>query len=104
VEENESVEQCAIRETAEETGITLREKDLMRSYTVYNGDGVYFIVDGNNLTYDLERMTSTDEITGINWLCLRCLDRYMRMNEMLVNSHFRALIPVIRRELYGLES
>lgn len=104
VEENESLEHCAIRETAEETGILLHEKDLMRSYSVYNGDGVYFIVDGNNLSYDLEKMTSTEEITGINWMCLRCLERYMRINEILVNSHFRALLPTIRRELYELES
>jgi len=104
VEENETMEQCAIRETSEETGISLRETDLLRSYTVYNGDGVYFIVNGNDLSYNLERMTSTEEITGINWLCLRCLDRYMRVNEIIVNSHFRALIPIIRRELYELES
>jgi 8-oxo-dGTP pyrophosphatase MutT (NUDIX family) len=104
VEENESLEECAIRETQEETGIELRTQDLLRSFSIYNGDGVYFLVDGSNLEYDLENLTSKNEITGITWICLSCLEQFTRTQDMLINSHLRALLPTIRKELYMLES
>jgi|694.fasta_scaffold143430_4 8-oxo-dGTP pyrophosphatase MutT (NUDIX family) len=100
IEENETIEQCAIRETFEETGITLTSKDLRRSYTVYNGDGIYFIVDGTDKEFDTNQLNSNNqEITGINWICLQCLERMIQTREMAINSHLRALIPVINKEL-----
>jgi len=104
VEEEESLEQCAIRETLEETGISLREQDLLRSFSIFNGDGIYFLVNGSNLDYDLENLTSVQEITGITWICMHCLEQYTRTNVMMINSHLRVLLPTIRKELCMPES
>lgn len=99
VENSESVEACAIRETYEETGIQLHEHDLLHSHTVYNGDGVYFVVDATRLAYRTDLIQSTDEITGIGWFCMDCIQEYVTEEVMLINSHLRLLLPVIRREL-----
>jgi hypothetical protein len=99
IEENETIEECAIRETLEETGITLNQKELKRSYTVFNGDGIYYIVDGTDKNFDTNQIISSGEITGINWICMRCLEYMVQMKEMTINSHLRALLPVIHREL-----
>ena len=100
IEDNETIEQCAIRETFEETGIILTPTDLKRSYTVYNGDGVYFIVDGTDKDFDIKQLNSSNqEITGINWICMRCLERMIQTREITVNSHLRTLIPIINKEL-----
>lgn len=99
VEENETLEQCALRETLEETGIQLTPADLGQSFSVYNGDGVYFVVRGDHWQYNLERLSSKDEITGIAWFCLGCLHHYMTNEHLLINSHFRALLPVIDQVL-----
>lgn len=99
MEENETIEECAIRETREETGIILTTHDLQRSYTVYNGDGVYYIVDGTNKHFSLDKMSDSNEITGINWICMKCLEHMIQNKEMTINSHLRALIPIINKEL-----
>lgn len=104
VEENESVIECAIRETLEETGIRLDGSQLERSYSVFRGDGEYFIVNGNDLRFDPKQITSTEEITGIGWVCLKCLTKWVTEKQMIINSHFRVLLPIIEKELYAPES
>lgn len=104
MEEGETPEQCAIRETLEETGIELGTEQLLRSYSVFQGDGIYFIVNGNALAYNLWQITSKEEITGITWICLPCLQHFIGQKEMLINSHFRTLLPIIEKELCKPES
>ena len=104
VEEYETNVECALRETHEETGIILKATDLGRAHSVFNGDGVYYIVNGDQFIVDPDQITSKEEITGIAWICLDCLNHYMEKENLLINSHFRALLPIIRQELYALES
>lgn len=99
VEENESLTDCAIRETYEETGITLRENDFLRKYNIFNGDGVYFVVDGSNIQFDETKINDTCEITGICWMCPTCIRTYVKDNTMTINSHLRILLPLIAKEL-----
>jgi 8-oxo-dGTP pyrophosphatase MutT (NUDIX family) len=100
LEENETIEQCAIRETLEETGIHLKPTDLKRTYTVFNGDGVYYVVDGTRLNFDTNQIHNhSGEITGINWICMRCLHMFVQSKQITINSHLRALLPVIYKEL-----
>lgn len=100
IEENETIEDCAIRETLEETGIQLKQTDLKRSYTVFNGDGVYYVVDGTQLNFDANQINNhSGEITGINWICMRCLNSLIQSKQIAINSHLRALLPAICREL-----
>jgi 8-oxo-dGTP pyrophosphatase MutT (NUDIX family) len=102
LEENETIEQCAIRETLEETGIRLKPTDLRRTYTVFNGDGVYYVVDGTKLNFDTNQIhNNSGEITGINWICMRCLTAFVQSKQISINSHLRALLPVIYKELSG---
>jgi 8-oxo-dGTP pyrophosphatase MutT (NUDIX family) len=76
-EENETSIECAIRETYEETGIQLSKDDLLKCYSIYNGDGLYYIVDGTNLKYDTTKINNKEEITGICWLCTRCIKTFI---------------------------
>ena len=98
-EDNETLIECAIRETLEETGIFLKKEDLIRCYSVYNGDGIYYLVDGSTVSYDISKINNKDEITGICWLCLDCLRHYQKDDTISLNSHLKILIPIIETEL-----
>jgi 8-oxo-dGTP pyrophosphatase MutT (NUDIX family) len=104
VEADEKLIDCAIRETFEETGLRLSARDLTKSYTVYNGDGVYFVVNGTGCRVDPNKIVSTQEITGITWMCLDCIYQLTLHGDMLINSHLRALLSAIRRELQSPRS
>lgn len=99
VEEDETIQECAIRETFEETGIRIDESQLLNKYTIYNGHGVYYTVDGTDMNYDLTNMDNHHEITGISWICMDCLKHMMKTQYITVNSHLRLLIPTIVHEL-----
>lgn len=98
-EDNETSIECAIRETFEETGIQLIKDDLLKCYSIYNGDGLYYIVDGTNLKYDTTKINNKDEITGICWLCTKCIKAFLEQEKINVNRHLKTLIPTIEEEL-----
>lgn len=99
VEENETTQDCAIRETFEETGIQIDKSHLLKTYSIYNGDGIYYIVDGSNLEYNMKEIQGTPEITGIGWVCLKCLKQFINSNQISINCHLRTLLPMISNEL-----
>lgn len=99
IEEDETISECAVRETYEETGIRIDESQLLNKYTIYNGHGVYYTVDGSDLEYDLSNMNNHHEITGISWICIDCLKHMMKTQYITVNSHLKLLIPTIAKEL-----
>jgi hypothetical protein len=99
VEENETTQDCAIRETFEETGIQIDKSHLLKTYSIYNGDGIYYIVDGSNLEYNTKEIQGTQEITGIGWVCLKCLKQLINSNQISINCHLRTLLPMISNEL-----
>jgi 8-oxo-dGTP pyrophosphatase MutT (NUDIX family) len=101
VESGETVEQCAVRETFEETGIRIELNDLMNKYTIYNGDGIYYVVDGTRLDYNLSNIpTDQKEITGITWICMNCFERLLKTGQLHINSHLKHLLPYIYKELW----
>ena len=98
LEINETPEECAIRETEEETGISLSNKELLEKRVIYNGDAVYYVVNGNNKNFNLEKLDS-NEISGIAWMCVNCINVKVKKGEMKLNSHLRHLLPFIKKKL-----
>lgn len=99
VEENETTQDCAIRETYEETGIQIDKSHLLKTFSIYNGDGIYYVVDGTHLEFNTKTIQDTPEITGIGWICLKCLKHFMNTNKISINCHLRTLLPMISNEL-----
>lgn len=89
---NETLEECAIRETFEETGFKLLPSDLKKKRTVYYGEGNYFFVDGTNLdSKTIENYKFNEEITGIMWISTDDIIG----KKIHINSHLRILLSCI---------
>jgi hypothetical protein len=100
LERNETLEDCAIREAFEETGIRISKDKLGKQYSLYRGDCVYFLVDGSDCEYDITHIMNKDEITGIGWTCIECLKKWKNESEeFLINNHLRVLLNIINQEL-----
>jgi len=100
VEPGETPEECAVRETYEETGIRIQLSDLMNKYTIYNGDGIYYVVNGTHLNYNLSNIpVDQKEITGITWICIDCFEHMLGNGQITINSHLKHLLPYIYKEM-----
>jgi len=97
LEENETITECAIRETFEETGIKLNSNEFKKEIKLYNGEVTYFFVDGDNIDYNINNILDKQEITGINWICIQCLESYSTLETVHFNSHLKKLIPHIKK-------
>lgn len=98
LEFNETPEECALRETEEETGISLSTKDLLEKKSIYNGDAIYYLVNGTNKRFNINNLDS-QEISGISWMCIDCISNRVKNGEMKLNSHLRYLLPFIKNKL-----
>lgn len=96
LERNENSIECALRETLEETGIKLTIHDLKEKKSIYNGDAVYYVVNGTKLHYDTDNI-DTNEISDISWMSLECIKEKVKNKEIIINSHLKTLLPYIQK-------
>ena len=95
IEYGESEVQCAIREVIEETGITLTEKNLSRSFIVCNV-ATYFYIEMNECFVEING--PQNDATGISWINPECLKKCIELGNISITHHFRILLG----KLFGL--
>ena len=92
--EDESFQECALRELKEETGIVLSNKIIEGSrYHNVNNNVRYYFVESNidygdvNLQYD--KHCTNNDVNGICWLNIECLKDLYFNNKIKLNYHAR---------------
>lgn len=98
LEKDENCIDCAIRETLEETGIELSIHNLREKKSIYNGDAIYYLVDGTTLNFNIEKI-DTKEISGIIWITIDNLKEKIKNKELIINSHLKILLPYIQKNI-----
>ena len=96
LEKNENSIDCALRETLEETGIKLNIHDLKERKSIYNGDAIYYLVDGTKLNFNRENI-DTQEISDVCWMYFDSLKEKFKNKEIIINSHLKTLLPYIQK-------
>ena len=89
-EDNETSVDCANRELQEETGIEidkslLNENDLFR----INNNVTYFFVNVNNnlVTITENNNQKYNDVSGIGWIKLECIQELINNNTLIFNLH-----------------
>lgn len=83
--------ECAIRETREETGLIINEKDLE--------DAEKFSIKDKATYYFLERSSDevsvqgdmTNDANGIGWIKIDCIKKSVQIGTMMLNQHCKIL-------------
>lgn len=93
IEENEDVQECALRELKEETDIDLTSDDIKSCITIKNRS-VYFIYD---TLYELGNLPSNcgtieNDVTGISWIKINCLHDLVNQNIIRLNYHTKFIL------------
>jgi len=98
LEDNETVEECAIREVFEETGIKVSMAEL-ESYTRLKVDKAtyfYSTVESTQPKYQtLPEHHANNDATGLVWISRMCLVQCVNNGQMVLNSHCKKLLTKI---------
>lgn len=85
IEENESVEQCAIRETKEETGIDITTYKLNNHIFIYNTK--YYVIRMKECPVSLSTTLINNDATNVGWFTFDQLKKAVEETKtMILNS------------------
>jgi ADP-ribose pyrophosphatase YjhB (NUDIX family) len=91
LDDNETVKECAIRETKEETGIDLEEIQL-KLFTCVKNKCIYYDYETKEFTPTVQNHIANNDVNGIGWIKLECLRSLIHERRIVINQHFRILI------------
>lgn len=97
-EEHETIEECAIREVKEETGLEITIDNLSDNYKYIVDKATYYYVEMNSTdTPPIDSISSVydNDATGIAWISVNCLIEMIQLNTIDVNSHCKKLLQKI---------
>lgn len=86
MKEEESVEECAIRELWEETGLKL-DKKLDRKIKVLNKATYYYIQIDEEINVFPQTHIKNNDANGIGWIKPMCLKNMIISSKIQINKH-----------------
>lgn len=91
MEIDEKVKECALRELKEETGIQLTKEDLIDCICIHN-KALYYIYELNEEIGSVQKDIPDNDVNGITWIKLTCLQDMFKTNKMKFNYHCKYLL------------
>lgn len=85
-----TLEECAVREVLEETGLQLEVKQLQQWIKI--GRATYFYIPIESYTYDI---FGEVDVSGLTWISVDCLLTEIKNGFLELNSHCKKLLTKI---------
>ena len=98
IQDNESIEDCAIREVMEETGIQLNRAQFIGQPTLVKNKAMYYTVELNEANFEPQNHILDNDANGIGWFNIECLDGLIREKKISINQHCKILIKKFFRK------
>jgi ADP-ribose pyrophosphatase YjhB (NUDIX family) len=87
LEENEDWETCAIRELKEESGIVLKNTDVLNRFGFIKSNAYYFSLEKNDVDITLQIVNNNNDANGIGLFNINCLVEMVKNNKIVLNQH-----------------
>ena len=100
MQDNETYEECAIREVYEETGIILHTSQFLTS-TIVRNKAIYYNVELKETEITPQNHIKDNDANGIGWFNINCLDELIKLGKISVNQHCKILIKKFFRKTIG---
>lgn len=92
IQENESIEHCAIREVMEETGIEVKSDQFIGQPTVVKNKAMYYTVELKETNNEPQNHILDNDANGIGWFNIECLESLIKEQKVAINQHTKILI------------
>lgn len=91
LQDEETVDECAIREVFEETGILLSQSQFL-SKTLVKNKAMYYTTEIKEFDISPQNHIKDNDANGIGWFNVECLEQLMKEEKVLINQHCKILL------------
>jgi ADP-ribose pyrophosphatase YjhB (NUDIX family) len=95
--DNETCEECAVREVFEETGLTIHPSQFL-SHTLIKSRALYYTTEIKETEMNPQNHIIDNDANGIGWFNVNCLNDLIENNNITVNQHCKILIKKFFRK------
>jgi ADP-ribose pyrophosphatase YjhB (NUDIX family) len=94
----ESDRVCAVREVKEETGIDIDESSFTYAVKV-NNSSIYFYMELQSCNVNIQesKYQEANDVNGIGWITLDCLDKSLKSGHIQMNSHGKYVFEYLKK-------
>ena len=93
--------ECAIRELKEETGLTVKRDDFLRSTRIKNR-AVYYYVEAKSSNVNVQSdNVNLNDANGITWIKLDCLASCILAGQIVLNKHCQILFKRFLNRIFS---
>jgi len=89
--DSESVEECAIREVKEETGLDVDPRNFTNFVSIKNR-ATYYYMEMEQCPVEAQVHIPGNDANGIGWINIDCLDELIGSDNISINQHCRHII------------
>lgn len=97
IQDEETYEECAIRETFEETGITIKPSEFL-GYTLVKNEALYYTLELKEDEIVPQNHIKDNDANGIGWFNIDCLNTLIESSKINLNQHCKILIKKFFRK------
>lgn len=89
IENGETTEECALRETYEETGISFPESFINSDSRLFSSDKkcVFYIIEFNEIPVSICHIPNYSDSTGISWMNISCIKDMVFSKKIRLNKY-----------------
>lgn len=91
IDPDEKIDDCAIREVKEETGLEISKEDLDKYYVV-KGKALYYFINMKETEIKVQNHIQDNDANGIGWFNVDCLSDLINQEKITINQHCKILI------------
>ena len=91
MDDDESVEDCAIREVKEETGLDVEPKNFTDFVSIKNR-ATYYYMEMSQCPVKVQDHIPGNDANGIGWINIDCLDKLIKNGDVNITQHCRHII------------
>lgn len=98
INRTETIEEGAIREVKEETGLEFTKEDL-GDVQLIKSNSYYYHISIDEKELKVQTKIQNNDANGIGWFNVHCLEENIRSGKIKVNQHCKQLL----KKIYGID-
>jgi len=91
IQDNETIDECAIREVFEETGLVLSPSQFLGK-TIVKNKAMYYTTEIKETDINPQNHIKDNDANGIGWFNVDCLETMVKEEKLHINKHCKILL------------